>query len=59
MSAIFGGGSGMETMPDIEKLRFCREEARHGFSLLALRSTIPVTCPAFRARRNIVHRRQV
>jgi hypothetical protein len=37
----------MGTVPDDEKLRFYREEAKHEFSLLAMRSNILVTCQSF------------
>jgi hypothetical protein len=37
----------MEQMDDLDKLRFYREEVKHEFSLLAMRSTILVTCQSF------------
>jgi hypothetical protein len=32
---------------DFEKLKFCRDEVKHEFGLLAMRSTILVTCQSF------------
>ena len=37
----------MEQLSDIDKLRFYRDEVKHEFSLLAMRSTILVTCQSF------------
>jgi hypothetical protein len=37
----------METVSDLEKLLFYRDEIKHEFSLLAMRSTILVTCQSF------------
>jgi hypothetical protein len=37
----------MEPLSDLEKLRFYRDEVKHEFSLLAMRSTILVTCQSF------------
>jgi hypothetical protein len=37
----------MEELTDMEKLRFYREEVKHEFNLLAMRSTILVTCQSF------------
>ena len=37
----------MEALPDLEKLRFYRDEVKHEFNLLAVRSTILVTCQSF------------
>jgi hypothetical protein len=37
----------MEKIGDIDKLRFYREEVKHEFSLLAMRSNILVTCQSF------------
>jgi len=37
----------MEPLSDIDKLRFYRDEVKHEFNLLAMRSTILVTCQSF------------
>jgi hypothetical protein len=37
----------MEPVSDLDKLRFYRDEVKHEFSLLAMRSTILVTCQSF------------
>jgi hypothetical protein len=37
----------MEPLYDIDKLRFYRDEVKHEFNLLAMRSTILVTCQSF------------
>ena len=37
----------MEKVTDTEKLRFFREEVKHEFNLLAMRSNILVTCQSF------------
>ena len=37
----------MEPVSDLDKLRYYREEVKHEFSLLAMRSTILVTCQSF------------
>ena len=37
----------MGQISDIDKLRFYREEVKHEFSLLAMRSNILVTCQSF------------
>ncbi len=37
----------MEQLSEIDKLRFYRDEVKHEFSLLAMRSTILVTCQSF------------
>ena len=37
----------MEQIGDLDKLRFYREEVKHEFGLLAMRSTILVTCQSF------------
>ena len=37
----------MEHVSDLEKLRFYRDEVKHEFNLLAMRSTILVTCQSF------------
>ena len=37
----------MEKIDDIDKLKLCREEVKHEFSLLAMRSNILVTYQSF------------
>ena len=37
----------MEPLSDIDKLKFYRDEVKHEFNLLAMRSTILVTCQSF------------
>ncbi|HEB30699.1 MAG TPA: hypothetical protein ENI15_07460 [Spirochaetes bacterium] len=37
----------MDRLSDLEKLRFYRDEVKHEFNLLAMRSTILVTCQSF------------
>lgn len=37
----------MEPLSDLDKLRFYRDEVKHEFSLLAMRSTVLVTCQSF------------
>jgi hypothetical protein len=37
----------MEHLSDFDKLRFFRDEVKHEFGLLAMRSTILVTCQSF------------
>jgi hypothetical protein len=37
----------MDQISDIDKLRFYREEVKHEFSLLAMRSNVLVTCQSF------------
>jgi hypothetical protein len=37
----------MEQLTDLDKLRFYRDEVKHEFGLLAMRSTILVTCQSF------------
>jgi hypothetical protein len=37
----------MEKLSDSDKLRFYRDEVKHEFGLLAMRSTIMVTCQSF------------
>jgi len=37
----------MEPFSDLDKLRFYRDEVKHEFNLLAIRSTILVTCQSF------------
>lgn len=37
----------MERLSDLDKLRFYREEVKHEFGLLAMRSNILVTCQSF------------
>lgn len=37
----------MSTLGDLDKLRFYRDEIKHEFSLLAMRSTMLVTCQSF------------
>lgn len=37
----------MEPLSDLDKLRFFRDEVKHEFNLLAMRSTILVTCQSF------------
>jgi hypothetical protein len=37
----------MDRLSDFEKLRFYRDEVKHEFNLLAMRSTILVTCQSF------------
>ncbi len=37
----------MEEIASIDKLRFYREEVKHEFSLLAMRSSVLVTCQSF------------
>lgn len=37
----------MEPLSDLDKLRFYRDEVKHEFNLLAIRSTILVTCQSF------------
>jgi hypothetical protein len=37
----------MEKLTDVDKLRFYRDEIKHEFNLLAMRSTILVTCQSF------------
>ncbi len=41
------GKINMEPLYDLEKLRFYRDEVKHEFNLLAMRSTILVTCQSF------------
>jgi hypothetical protein len=38
---------GEEVISDFDKLTFCRDEVKHEFGLLAMRSTILVTCQSF------------
>ncbi|UCB47364.1 MAG: hypothetical protein JSV25_08135 [Spirochaetota bacterium] len=37
----------MEKLSDLDKIRFYREEVKHEFNLLAMRSTILITCQSF------------
>jgi hypothetical protein len=37
----------MKQVSDLEKLRFYRDEVKHEFNLLAMRSTVLVTCQSF------------
>ena len=37
----------MEKLSDLDRIRFYRDEIKHEFSLLAMRSTILVTCQSF------------
>ena len=37
----------MEPVSDLDKLRFYRDEVKHEFNLLAMRSNILVTCQSF------------
>lgn len=37
----------MNPLSDLEKLRFYRDEVKHEFNLLAMRSTILITCQSF------------
>ena len=37
----------MEDLSDLDKLRFYRDEVKHEFALLAMRSTMLVTCQSF------------
>ncbi|MFP4561736.1 MAG: hypothetical protein ACLFRY_00375 [Spirochaetia bacterium] len=37
----------MSTLGDLDKLKFYRDEIKHEFSLLAMRSTMLVTCQSF------------
>jgi hypothetical protein len=37
----------MEKLPDLDKLKFYRDEIKHEFNLLAMRSTMLVTCQSF------------
>jgi len=37
----------MEKISDLDRIRFYRDEIKHEFSLLAMRSTILVTCQSF------------
>jgi len=39
--------TGMEQLQDLDILRFYRDEIKHEFNLLAMRSTILVTCQSF------------
>jgi hypothetical protein len=37
----------MEKLSDLDKIRFFREEVKHEFNLLAMRSTVLITCQSF------------